>query len=167
MTTMLRMKKLIFALLAPLFVLGVLFWAPNEAHACHRTFINFPAEGENLNLTLPTTIIPKYDTLLNPVLLSSYYLDIYKGVPQNAEILNGHSQGRFECGDNVGAVDADLFTTPGDYFYVLYRDDQVEQMMGPCRLARLLGDGRALRSIARKCRAPCFQIFRKPGASPT
>ena len=144
MTTMLRMKKLIFALLAPLFVLGVLFWAPNEAHACHRTFINFPAEGENLNLTLPTTIIPKYDTLLNPVLLSSYYLDIYKGVPQNAEILNGHSQGRFECGDNVGAVDADLFTTPGDYFYVLYRDDQVEQMMGPCRLARLLGDGSAL-----------------------
>ena len=96
---------------------------PAGASACGLTKIDFPADGQNLNVALPYYANPQFDISSTDV----YFLDIYSGAPGNATILNGHSEGGRLCeARNQLASNQDFFSQPGDYFYVLYSVGQVD-----------------------------------------
>src|SRR3989344_1119862 len=101
----------------------VIFFLPSGASAaCPAAMqITYPSDGQTFAATLPLSINPIYDTAADN---TNHYLDVYRGVPGNAQIVAGHSQGKLDCGTNHAAVNTDVLSASGDYFYVLYTINQ-------------------------------------------
>ncbi|MDP3784696.1 MAG: hypothetical protein Q8R12_01305 [bacterium] len=100
-----------------------LFVNPSPAFACHRTNMNFPAEGANLNFdSLPGFATARYDTSFGGV----YSLELYEGVVGSSTIIAGGFQQLNSCSDDRAEPTPFRADRKGDYFFVLANFAQVD-----------------------------------------